>query len=299
MAALGRPPGVEANNPYRNVKKYEGTNSNSNQLKKLKSTGQYLNEISGNKDRVGKSGAKVVERAQHGRLGKDAFLQILMNQLANQDPLKPVDQSKMAADLAQFSQLEQMTNMNKNLEKAFGDDAVKKKFFAASFLGKKVISKGASIKHYGKNTASSINFKVPKAVDHGIVQIFDKRGQMVSTLDLGTRFPGLHSIAWDGRQLDGLDAGKGLYHFQIKAWDKLKNEIPVETQSEGLVTGVNFDQHGEPMVTVDSKRVYLRDVQSFQLPPDHGRELGHHGDTSSSDGKMASKIYKNIQKRID
>ena len=295
MATLGRPLGAEVNNPYRNVKKYEGSDSNSNQLKKLKSKGEYLNEISGNKDRVGKSGVKVVDGANHGRLGKDGFLQILMNQLANQDPLKPVDQSKMAADLAQFSQLEQMINMNKNLEKAFADDAVKKKFFAASFLGKKVITKGASVKHHGKNTTSSINFKVPNAVNNGIVQIFDKQGQMVSQLDLGARFPGLHSIAWDGRQLDGLDAGKGLYRFQIKAWDELKNEIPVETQAEGLVTGVAFDQYGEPMVTVDGKRVYLRDIQSFQLPPEG--EQTHQGDASSSDGRMANKVYENIQKQ--
>ena len=201
----------------------------------------------------------------------------------------------MAADLAQFSQLEQMTNMNSKLEKAFGDDMVKKNFFAASFLGKKVITTGASIKHHGENTMSSINFEIPKTIANGLIQIFDKKGQMISQLNLGARFPGAHSIEWNGKQLDGLDAGKGLYRFQIKAWDELKNEIPVETHAEGLVTGVAFDQYGEPVITVDSKRVYLRDIKSFQLPQD--RPLGHHGDLGQSGGKIANKAYETTQRQ--
>ena len=49
-------------------------------------------------------------------LGKDAFLQLLVTQLQNQDPLNPQDNSSYIAELAQFSSLEQMTNMVSNLE---------------------------------------------------------------------------------------------------------------------------------------------------------------------------------------
>ena len=49
-------------------------------------------------------------------LGKDAFLQLLVTQLKNQDPLDPHDNSSYIAELAQFSSLEQMTNVVKNLE---------------------------------------------------------------------------------------------------------------------------------------------------------------------------------------
>ena len=50
-------------------------------------------------------------------LGKDAYLQLLMVQMKNQDPLNPVDNNQFMADLAQFSSLEQMVNMNDSLEK--------------------------------------------------------------------------------------------------------------------------------------------------------------------------------------
>lgn len=49
-------------------------------------------------------------------LGKDTFLQLLVMQMQNQDPLEPVDNSEMLAQLAQFSALEAQTNLNKNFE---------------------------------------------------------------------------------------------------------------------------------------------------------------------------------------
>ena len=49
-------------------------------------------------------------------LGKDAFLQLLVTQLKNQDPLDPQDNSEYIAELAQFSSLEQMTNVVSKLE---------------------------------------------------------------------------------------------------------------------------------------------------------------------------------------
>ncbi|MBQ7453672.1 MAG: flagellar biosynthesis protein FlgD [Selenomonadaceae bacterium] len=56
------------------------------------------------------------ETKANDELGKDAFLQLLVTQLQNQDPLNPQDNSSYIAELAQFSSLEQMTNVVKNLE---------------------------------------------------------------------------------------------------------------------------------------------------------------------------------------
>ena len=50
-------------------------------------------------------------------LGKDAFLQLLVTQLRYQDPMNPLDNNDMIAQLAQFSALEQTENLNKNFEK--------------------------------------------------------------------------------------------------------------------------------------------------------------------------------------
>ena len=57
---------------------------------------------------------KVVKK--NDELGKDAFLQLLVAQMKYQDPLEPQDNSSFVAELAQFSALEQMTNVASNLE---------------------------------------------------------------------------------------------------------------------------------------------------------------------------------------
>lgn len=59
---------------------------------------------------------QTTETKKNDELGKDAFLQLLVTQLQNQDPLNPQDNSSYIAELAQFSSLEQMTNVVKNLE---------------------------------------------------------------------------------------------------------------------------------------------------------------------------------------
>ena len=67
-------------------------------------------------------------------LGKDAFLKLLIAELSNQDPLNPMEDREFIAQMAQFSSLEQMQNMNKTLESM----AEANKFSAVSYIGKAV-----------------------------------------------------------------------------------------------------------------------------------------------------------------
>ena len=60
--------------------------------------------------------SKTKETKKNDELGKQDFLQLLVTQLQNQDPLDPQDNSSYIAELAQFSALEQMTNVATNLE---------------------------------------------------------------------------------------------------------------------------------------------------------------------------------------
>jgi flagellar basal-body rod modification protein FlgD len=67
-------------------------------------------------------------------LGKDAFLKLLIAELSNQDPLDPMSDREFIAQMAQFSTLEQMTNMTKALEGLSSMEP----YSAVSYVGKLV-----------------------------------------------------------------------------------------------------------------------------------------------------------------
>lgn len=87
--------------------------------------------------------------AGNSELGKDAFLQLLVTELTNQDPLNPVDQTEYIAQMAQFSAVEQMSNMGETLESMAGF----MQFSAASMVGTKVTYVDAD----GVNVAATVD----------------------------------------------------------------------------------------------------------------------------------------------
>ncbi len=72
--------------------------------------------------------------AANDTLGKDAFLKLLIAELSNQDPLNPMEDREFVSQMATFSELEQMQNMNKTLESM----AEANKFSAVQYIGKAV-----------------------------------------------------------------------------------------------------------------------------------------------------------------
>ncbi|MEQ8167390.1 MAG: flagellar hook capping FlgD N-terminal domain-containing protein [Candidatus Eremiobacterota bacterium] len=98
-------------------------------------------------------------------LGKDQFLELLIKQLQNQDPLSPTDNTEFIAQLAQFSSLEQMNNLNSSFEKLMSFQMVNQ---AASFIDKSVVIKDDS----GKEITGTVEKVVmqdgsPKIVVNG------------------------------------------------------------------------------------------------------------------------------------
>lgn len=68
-------------------------------------------------------------------LGKNEFLELLLTQLKNQDPLEPMENKEFIAQMAQFSSLEQMQNMNASMEKFLQRESISQ---AASLVGKTI-----------------------------------------------------------------------------------------------------------------------------------------------------------------
>lgn len=256
MAEIGRPPVA---NDFGGIQMAQKTIGNGK--RKKTSVGESLNKMAGVEEK-----SRFVNREEHNKMGKDGFLKLLAHQMQNQDPMKPMDQKQFAADLAQFSQLEQMTNMNAKLDN-FGKNAPQElKFYGASFLGKEVVTNGTTVNYDGKNINQKLPFYLEKPAKNVIVNVFDSKNQMVAQLEGEGLGQGQQSLEWNGYMLDGTKAPKESYRFQVLAWDKDMSEFRGQTKASGVVTGINFED-GETVLTLnDGKKLFLRDVESFKLP---------------------------------
>lgn len=196
------------------------------------------------------------------KMDRNDFLKMLSHQMQNQDPMNPVDQSRYTADMAQFAQLEQLTNLNKKMEHFNKEDFMEKKLIAASFVGKSVITDGNSVTTEKDGQVTDVLFNLPKNASKLKVQLLDAKGNITAEMPMENVNAGPQKITWNGKATDGYSAPKGVYQVQIKAWDAEMKTIPVSTQVAGTVDSVYFD-NDDPVLLVDGKKIYLRDVQSF------------------------------------
>lgn len=222
----------------------------------------------------------------HNQMGKDEFLKLLTFQLQNQDPMNPMEQNKLTGELAQFSQLEQLSNLNKKFDEGNKTKAMEDKFYAASFVGKKVVTSGSSVHLKNDGDAGEVLYKLDGDAAKVMVRIVDEKNNIMGEIWRDGQSQGSHQATWDGVQLDGAPAVKGTYRAQVKAWDNMGNEVGAKTEATGVVQSVTFDE-GEPVLTVNGQKVYLRDVQSFHTAD----SMTHAANNSQLSGQNGSIQY--------
>jgi flagellar basal-body rod modification protein FlgD len=204
----------------------------------------------------------IIKEGPHNQMGKDEFLKLLSFQLQNQDPMNPMEQSKFTGELAQFSQLEQLSNLNKKFDDMNKTQGLQDKFYAASFVGKKVVTNGSTLNLKNSGDPGDVLFKLDGDASKVMIRILDEKNNVMGEIWKEGMSYGSHQVSWDGVALDGSPAVKGTYKAQVKAWDNMGNEVGTKTEATGVVQSVTFDE-GEPVLTVNGQKVYLRDVASF------------------------------------
>lgn len=191
------------------------------------------------------------------KLDKDAFLKMFMTQLKYQDPTSPVDNEKMAQQMAMFTQIEQSVTTNQYLEKMLArtDDRSQ---LAYSMIGKTVSADQASLFH-DKLSATEFNFDLPKDASTLKVEILDEAGEVVKEMDLESHTEGNVGVRWDGATQDGQAAMSGRYFYSVKANDKDGNPINIDTKLEGRVSGIT-KSGGETFLLVGDRKVSMNEV---------------------------------------
>lgn len=196
-------------------------------------------------------------------LGRDAFLKMLIAQLKHQDPLNPMEGNDFSAQLAQFSSLEQLFNMNGYLETIANSVDSESKQNILDYIGKEVISESDQIKlREGLLTGGVFTLESPAEMR---ISIYDQAGREVVTLFPGQLGAGTHQIDWNGYDSTGSIAADGTYRFELTAIDDTGTYSSVKAAAVGLVTGVSYED-GTPYLEIDGKRVDPATVVEIRQP---------------------------------
>ncbi len=149
-------------------------------------------------------------------MGKQDFLTLFTAQLKNQNPLDPVKNEAFVAQLAQFSQLEALTNMQGSLDGFVKSMSAERMLNGASLIGKRVpVTDGASRLTEGGSISASLD--LPNGASGVKVQIKNSSGQVVQELIAGAQNPGPLDFTWDGKDSSGAAAPAGDYRLTATA----------------------------------------------------------------------------------
>ncbi len=221
-------------------------------------------------------------------LGKDDFLTMLVAQLENQDPLNPMDGTDFSAQLAQFSQLEQLMNLNTSMETlaaSFSDDSEKD---LMSYLGKQVSGNVDSMQVENGQVSGGF-FSLSENADV-IINVTDESGETVKTLFEGTKSPGAHLVEWDGTDANGDAVADGTYKYTVLAnMGTGFQELP--TTVTGVVEGIAYSNETPYLVVqgvlIDPDSLTsVSSVDDKDLAPES--VLSYLGHTVSSDQPIIS-----------
>ncbi|HUE96231.1 MAG TPA: flagellar hook capping FlgD N-terminal domain-containing protein, partial [Longimicrobiaceae bacterium] len=164
-----------------------------------------------------------------GKLGKNEFLKMLVAQLRHQDPLSPMNADDMAAQLAQFSSLEMLTNISEAIE---AQSALQQGLIASvhdttamNVLGKSVLAAGDLV-HLQDDGSGSVHFDVGGQGGLATLRIYDTTGKVVGTRDLGFLTSGRHEFEL-GEAAAGLEPGA--YAYSIDVVDAAGKPVPSQT----------------------------------------------------------------------
>lgn len=196
-------------------------------------------------------------------LGKDAFLKLLVTQMKYQDPLNPLEGIEFTAQLAQFSQLEQLFSLNEEFSTVNTNLQSQSTLQTVSLLGKEVKAASEALS-VTNGQASQGTFSIEEAASSVIVSIYDESGTKVRTLDLGPSAAGDYNIDWDGRNARGATVPDGEYVFQVLASGADGESVEASSSVTGRITGMTFDANGLPVMLMNGVEISLSQIMEIQ-----------------------------------
>ncbi len=186
-------------------------------------------------------------------MGQQDFLQLLVTQLQNQDPLNPMNNEEFAVQLAQFSSLEQLIGINDKLGKPQEPSSGSSIASLASFLGHEVVLPDQQLK-ITAGKGANLMVDVPEGAQSGRIDFKNEQGVVVGSMELAELEPGRHFI-----KLTGVDVPDGKYSVRAVVVNEQGTFTELKAKGTGTVEG--FMVEPEPSLLINGEQVALANVK--------------------------------------
>jgi flagellar basal-body rod modification protein FlgD len=180
-------------------------------------------------------------------LGRDAFLELMITQMENQNPLDPQTNSEFVAQLAQFSSVEGLDKLNASMNKmasSFETSLQSTQALQASSMVGREVKVNTNRGQLTDDGVVSGTIQMPFSTGHLSLNIYDVNGQLVSTDVLGVAGKGARDFSWDGTDADGERMAPGLYYVEAIAKDSEGKPVAVNTTMRANVDSVSVAANG-------------------------------------------------------
>ena len=150
------------------------------------------------------------------------FLQLLVAQMNNQDPLNPVDNNQLTSQMAQISTVTGINTLNATVSGLVSQLQQSTALQSAQLTGHSVMVSGSGLNLAANTSASSGvsavgGYSLASAASNVTVTVKNASGQTVNTLALGAQNAGFQDFSWDGSTSSGSTAAAGSYTFSVAA----------------------------------------------------------------------------------
>lgn len=212
------------------------------------------------------SAAVAANASKGSKLDKDDFLLLMVTQLKYQDPLDPSDNTEFASQLAQYSSLEELININGSVSTLNSTVGQQSMVNASSYIGKSVAASGSSISKEtssdGSTTVSTFRYALGSNISGGTLYVYDSSNTLIYQEDMGAKTAGTtYSFMWDGTNLKGENAPDGVYTVYLSCTDADGNTVLSDQVVDGVVTGVLTENDTIYVGLSDGRMIPLSDVR--------------------------------------
>ena len=201
--------------------------------------------------------------AEEAPSDKDVFMQLMLAQLKNQNPLEPQDGTEFLSQIAQFSTVEGVGNLNTTVTELSESLMSSSALQASTLVGKRVLISGDSGEHHvGSPLSGTIESEVP--LDNVVMNIYSPSGALVAREPLGQLSQGSTPFSWQGTDEAGVPYPGGQYRVTVSGFNGGEN-VALETRVWNVVDSVQMSRDQGVLLNIgDSSSVTMSDVTAVR-----------------------------------